>query len=63
MIGHGVFNNPDDTVYAALKTLKNELKGIDATVYLHSRPGQGNVWEKGNSAKRAGIEWETLNKS
>ena len=59
MVGHGAFNNPEETIHAALKTLKEELNGIDATVLLQTRPGYSNIWEKGNP-KELGINWETL---
>ena len=58
MIGHGVFNNPDETVAASLKVLKNELKGYDVTVFLHVRLDKPNVWLKG--AEKADIKWTTL---
>lgn len=45
MIGHGVFNNPEETVEAALKALKTELKGYDVTVFLHYYGN--NPWNKG----------------
>lgn len=44
MIGHGAFNNPEETIPAALKALKDELKDQDVTVYLHHFGA--NQWEK-----------------
>lgn len=61
MVGHGVFNNPNETVYAALKSLKEELTGTDTTVFLQVRPGSPNVWEKAN-ATNLGINWEIFKK-
>ena len=61
MVGHSVFNNPIETVHAALKTLKEELSGVDATVFLQNRPGYPNIWEKGNPNK-LGIKWKNFKK-
>ena len=58
MVGHGVFNNPDETVDAALKVLKEELEGYDVTVFLHVRLGKPNVWLKG--AEKSGVKWTAL---
>jgi len=56
MIGHGVFNNPDETIASALKVMKEELQGHDVTVFLHYYGN--NSWTKG--AEKAGVEWTTL---
>ncbi len=68
MVGHGVFNNPDETVQAALNALNEELKGVDATVFLHNRPDKPNVWETKGNLKKLGIDltyfddWKDKNK-
>lgn len=56
MVGHGVFNNPPETVPVALKALKEELSGVDATVFLHNRPNNPNVWEQKGKLKELGID-------
>lgn len=60
MVGHGVFNNPPETVPAALKALKEELQGVDATVFLHNRPNYPNVWIQKGNLKELGIKLTPL---
>lgn len=60
MVGHGVFNNPKETVDAALKALNEELQGVDATVFLHNRPDKPNVWEEKGNLEQLGIDAMTL---
>ncbi|MBR2735336.1 MAG: hypothetical protein IKE05_04000 [Clostridia bacterium] len=59
MVGHGVFNNPEETIQVALKALNEELQGVDATVFLHSRPFQPNIWKTVNT-NHLGIKLETM---
>lgn len=59
MVGHGVFNNPDETIHAALKTLNDELQGVDATVFLHNKSFNTNIWKKVNT-EDLGITLESL---
>lgn len=60
MVGHGVFNNPTETVPAALKVLKEELQGVDAVVYLHNRPFQSNIWKEKGNLEALGINLEYI---
>ena len=60
MVGHGVFNNPPETVPAALKALKEELQGVDATVFLYNRPNYPNVWIQKGNLKELGIKLTPL---
>lgn len=61
MVGHGVFNNPKETVPAALKAMKEELQGVDAVVFLHNKQFKSNIWEEKGNLKELGINLEYLN--
>ena len=62
MVGHGVFNNPHETVSTALKVLKEELQGVDAIVYIHNRPFKPSIWEEKGDLESIGINTESIKK-
>ena len=59
MVGHGVFNNPKETISAALKALNDELQGVNATVFLQTGPFGSSIWEKADT-DAVGIKFQTL---
>lgn len=61
MIGHGVFNNPPETVSAAIKALNEELQGVNATVFLHNRPNKPNIWKQKGNLEKFGINLKSTN--
>lgn len=45
MVGCGAFNNPRETIVPALKAMRDELRGHDVTVFLHSFGRDVDIWD------------------
>lgn len=58
MVGCGSFHNPRETIEPALKALRDELRGHDVTVFLHSFGDDVDIWD--NAVDELGIDAVSL---